>query len=67
MSLLLAAATEPPSGVLYALVYFLIAFLVLGAIYYGVTRFAPQATVIVGIVLAIVLLLIALKLFGGML
>jgi hypothetical protein len=60
----LAAEAIP---LLYALVYFVIAFLVLLAIYYGTTKFVPQAAIFVGIVLAIVLLLIALRLFGGML
>jgi hypothetical protein len=63
---MLAAASEG-GGILYALVYFLIAFLVLLAIYYACTRFIPQAAMIVGIICAIVLLLVGLKLFGGFL
>jgi hypothetical protein len=58
---------EAAASLLYSLIYFVIAFLVLLAIYYGTTKFIPQASVIIGIILGIVLLLIALKLFGGML
>lgn len=49
-----------------ALVYFVIIVLVLYLVWIAVGKFAPQASQVVGIVLAIILLLVALQLFFGL-
>ena len=62
---LFAEAIAGPSGnILVALIYFLIAILICGLVYYMTKRFFPEAAFIVLAVLCIVLLVIALKLFG---
>jgi hypothetical protein len=64
MPFLLAAAESVPAGLIAQLVYFLIAILICGLVYYMTKRFFPEAAVIVLIVLCVVLLIVALKIFG---
>jgi hypothetical protein len=65
MPLLWVAAAEPVVGNLIPqLVYFLIAILFCGLVYWGAKKFFPEAAFGVLIVLFIVLLLVALKIFG---
>jgi hypothetical protein len=65
MPYLLAAVDGPASGSLIVqLVYFLIAILFCGLVYYCAKRFFPEAAFVVLIVLVIVLLIVALKIFG---
>lgn len=58
------AVAGPAGGIIASLIYFLIAILVCGLVYYCTKRFFPEAAQVVLIVLCIVLLIIALKIFG---